>query len=192
MSKAQRSIICATNISELSDRVSRRVRGWAQLHGQVLGVQLDETTQSAGYWALDNGSNYLAVGVGSSILGARADLLLTDDPLRSREESLSDTARANLWDWYHSSARTRLRPNAAESSLPADQQGFWFHLCPRCGTQELPTNQAYVPSEDGGDNHKYHDDRLPETDKQTIESLAVDHELIRRETEAAKRKKRKQ
>jgi predicted phage terminase large subunit-like protein len=114
MSKAQRSVLCASNVTELAERFSRRVRGWAEQHGSTLGVQLDATTQSAGYWALTNGSTYLCAGVNSSILGSRADCLICDDPLRSREESLSETARASLWDWYHSSARTRLRPGASE------------------------------------------------------------------------------
>jgi phage terminase large subunit-like protein len=114
MSKAQRSVLCASNVTELAERFSRRVRGWAQQHGQVLGVQLDETTQSAAHWALSNFSTYTAAGVGSSILGARCDCLICDDPLRSREESLSETARASLWEWYHSSARTRLRPGSSE------------------------------------------------------------------------------
>jgi predicted phage terminase large subunit-like protein len=114
MSKAERSILGASNVTELAERFSRRIRGWAQTFGQTLNVQLDDTTQSAGHWALTNGSTYTAAGVGSAILGVRADLLLTDDPVRSREQSLSDTVRETVWEWYHSSARTRLRPGGAE------------------------------------------------------------------------------
>jgi predicted phage terminase large subunit-like protein len=114
MSRAPRSVLGASNVSDLAERFSRRIRGWAQQHGQTLGVQVDETTQSAAHWALSNGSTYTAASVGSSVLGLRCDVLYTDDPLRSREESLSQTARDNLWEWYHSSARTRLRPGGSE------------------------------------------------------------------------------
>jgi hypothetical protein len=36
--------------------------------------------------------------------------LLVDDPIRSRDEAWSPTVRENVWEWFHSSARTRLRP----------------------------------------------------------------------------------
>jgi predicted phage terminase large subunit-like protein len=56
----------------------------------------------------------MAAGVGTAILGFRADVLLIDDPIRSRDDSFSATVRENIWEWFHSSARTRLRPGSAQ------------------------------------------------------------------------------
>jgi predicted phage terminase large subunit-like protein len=80
----------------------------------MLGIQLDNSTQSAAHWGLSNGSTYTAGAVGSSVLGVRCDCLYTDDPLRDRTESLSPTARENLLEFYYSSARTRLKPGSVE------------------------------------------------------------------------------
>jgi predicted phage terminase large subunit-like protein len=110
----QRTVLGVSNVAELADRFSRRIRNWAQQYGQTLGVQLDETTQSASHWALSNSSTYTAASVGGAILGVRASLLLVDDPIRSRMEAMSEAVRENVWEFYHSSARTRCIPGAAE------------------------------------------------------------------------------
>ena len=85
-----------------------------QEHGAVLGTNLSEDTQAAARWALTNGSEYMAAGVGQAILGYRIDALLIDDPIRSRDDAFSPTVRENIWEWFHSSARTRLRPGASQ------------------------------------------------------------------------------
>jgi predicted phage terminase large subunit-like protein len=112
--RAGRAVLGASNVAELAERFGRRIRGWAQQHGQTLGVQLDDTTQSAGHWALTNKSTYTAAGLGQSILGLRASILLVDDPVRSRTEAMSETVRETVWEWYHSSARTRCIPGSSE------------------------------------------------------------------------------
>ena len=115
MASAQgRSVIAASHTTELSERFSRRVRALIQEHGPALGIALSEDSQAAGRWSLRSGGEYLAAGVGSAILGFRADLLLLDDPIRSREEAFSQTVRESVWDWFHASARTRLRPGGAQ------------------------------------------------------------------------------
>jgi hypothetical protein len=114
MSRATRSVLGISNVAELSERFSRRIRGWAEQHGTMLGIQLDNSTQSAAHWGLSNGSTYTAGAVGSSVLGVGADCLYVDDPLRDRTESLSPTARENLLEFYYSSARTRLKPGGVE------------------------------------------------------------------------------
>ena len=52
--------------------------------------------------------------MGQAILGYRIDALLIDDPIRSRDDAFSPTVRENIWEWFHSSARTRLRPGASQ------------------------------------------------------------------------------
>jgi predicted phage terminase large subunit-like protein len=54
-----------------------------------------------------------AAGVGGGITGLPAHLLIVDDPFKNREEAESEGRRDLVDDWYRSSARTRLRPNAA-------------------------------------------------------------------------------
>jgi len=54
----------------------------------------------------------LSAGVGGSITGMGADLLLIDDPIKNEEEALSETIRENIWGWYKSTAYTRLEGGA--------------------------------------------------------------------------------
>lgn len=58
-------------------------------------------------------SNYVASGVGGSLTGEGADLLLIDDPVKNYEEACSVVVRESNWEWYRNVARTRLQPNAA-------------------------------------------------------------------------------
>ena len=51
-----------------------------------------------------------AVGAGGAIAGYRADLIIIDDPVRSREEAFSESARDKLYEWFVTDLLPRLRP----------------------------------------------------------------------------------
>jgi predicted phage terminase large subunit-like protein len=53
---------------------------------------------------------YVASGVGGGITGRGADILLIDDPVKNAEEAESQTYRDRAWDWFTSTALTRLMP----------------------------------------------------------------------------------
>lgn len=53
---------------------------------------------------------YRAAGVGGGITGMGADCLVIDDPIKDRRDANSATIREALWDWYTSTAYTRLSP----------------------------------------------------------------------------------
>lgn len=53
---------------------------------------------------------YRSAGVGGGITGQGADILLIDDPVKDRAEANSATIRNSIWDWYTSTAYTRLSP----------------------------------------------------------------------------------
>ena len=50
------------------------------------------------------------VGAGGSITGKGADLLIIDDPIKNSAEAASLNLRDKLWDWFNSTAMTRLEP----------------------------------------------------------------------------------
>lgn len=54
-----------------------------------------------------NGS-YRSCGVGGGITGAGADIFIIDDPIKDRADADSATIREKVWDWYTSTAYTRL------------------------------------------------------------------------------------
>jgi predicted phage terminase large subunit-like protein len=73
-------------------------------------AQLDPNVTAAEQWLLTMGGGYLAAGVGGGINGKGAHVLGIDDPIKNAEEADSATTRDAVWDWYGSTAYTRLAP----------------------------------------------------------------------------------
>src|SRR4029077_17477236 len=104
------SILAASHTTELAEKWGRRIRNLLVEHASTLNVSLAGDSKAAGRWALANGGEYYAAGVGVAIAGFRADLAIIDDPIRSREGGDSALLRDKIWDWYRSDLMTRLRP----------------------------------------------------------------------------------
>lgn len=79
------------------------------------GVELSPDSQAVGQWALAGQKRFSMVGagVGGPITGKRANLFIIDDPVKNYQEAMSATYRQKTWDWWRSTARTRLEPDAA-------------------------------------------------------------------------------
>jgi len=73
-------------------------------------TRLDPDSQSAEAWLTTNGGGYVAAGVGGGITGKGAHVLVIDDPVKNREDAESQNNREANWDWYTSTAYTRLAP----------------------------------------------------------------------------------
>lgn len=56
--------------------------------------------------------SYYSVGVGGSLTGRGADVLVIDDPVSNMADAMSQRIRDGVWDWYTSTAYTRLSPGA--------------------------------------------------------------------------------
>lgn len=59
------------------------------------------------------GGTYRAAGVGGAITGTGADILVIDDPIKNQKEADSITYRDSIWDWYRSTAYSRLEKDGA-------------------------------------------------------------------------------
>ena len=103
-------VIAASHTQELAEKWGRRVRNLISEHALVLGCALASDSQAAGRWETGSGGEYFAAGVGGSITGRRADLVVIDDPVRSREDADSELIRDKTWDWYKTDLYTRLKP----------------------------------------------------------------------------------
>lgn len=73
-------------------------------------VKLKEDEKARGRWRTNKGGGYLAAGVGGPLTGHGAKILLIDDPTKNREEAESEVMREKNWDWFTSTAFTRLEP----------------------------------------------------------------------------------
>ena len=107
---ADHAIIAASHTAELAEKWGRKVRNLVSEHSATLGIGISESSAAAGRWETGQGGEYFAAGVGGSVTGRRADLILIDDPVRSREDAESELIREKTWDWYKSDLYTRLKP----------------------------------------------------------------------------------
>lgn len=82
---------------------------------KMVPVELSSDSRSTENWDLARPyrGGVKAAGVGGGITGLPAHLFIIDDPFKNREEAESESRRELVDDWFKSSARTRLRPNAA-------------------------------------------------------------------------------
>ena len=105
-------INCGYNL-DLPMKFSRKVREIARDPGYkplFERAQLDPDSQSAEAWNTTAGGGFTAAGVGGGITGKGATVLIIDDPIKNQEEADSITTRDGLWDWYWSTAYSRLAP----------------------------------------------------------------------------------
>lgn len=73
-------------------------------------TRLDPDSQSAEAWLTTSGGGFVAAGVGGGITGKGAHVLVIDDPVKNRDDAESQNNRDSNWDWYTSTAYTRLAP----------------------------------------------------------------------------------
>jgi predicted phage terminase large subunit-like protein len=112
---AGRQVIAASYNSDLANDFGREVRNIVASpeFRALFNVTLAQDSQAANRWHTDGGGMYVAAGVGTAVTGRGADILLIDDPFKDREEADSELRRQRVWDWYTSTAYTRLMPGGA-------------------------------------------------------------------------------
>lgn len=108
----KKSVIAASYNSDLAADFGRQVRNIVASpeYGRLFETVLADDSRAANRWNTSEGGSYVAAGVGTAITGRGADVLLIDDPLKDREEADSELQRQKIWDWYTSTAYTRLAP----------------------------------------------------------------------------------
>ncbi len=91
---------------------SRKVRNLLRepSYKSAFKTRLDPESQSAEAWLTTGGGGFVAAGVGGGITGKGAHVLVIDDPVKNREDAESQNNRDANWDWYTSTAYTRLAP----------------------------------------------------------------------------------
>jgi predicted phage terminase large subunit-like protein len=102
-----RVIIGAYNTT-LAAKFGRKARKVAN----EAGIALADDRAAADDWETAEGGGVRSVGVGAGITGSGGDIIIIDDPVKSREEAESETYREGVWDWYTNDLYTRREPGA--------------------------------------------------------------------------------
>lgn len=101
-------VIVAAYNQLLANTFSRKARRIAEER-----LTLSDDRAAVDDWETAQGGRFRAVGVGSGVTGQGGDLIIIDDPVKSREEAASETYRERVWGWYREDLYTRLAPSAA-------------------------------------------------------------------------------
>lgn len=121
-------VIAASNAQSLATSFSRYQRDMMRdpsYQAVFPGTQLDPSSQSVENWNTTSGGGYLAAGVGTAIIGRGAHVLVIDDPVKDAEAADSTVIRDATWEWFISTAMSRLAPGGGV-------------LCIMCMTGDTP------------------------------------------------------
>ena len=105
---ARMNVIIGCYNQKLANRFSRKIKEITT--GRVIR---SHQRHAAEEWETAPGGSVKAVGVGSGITGFGGDLVVIDDPVKSRAAANSRNFRDKTWDWYKDDISTRLEPGAA-------------------------------------------------------------------------------
>ena len=112
-----KKIIQCSHTAELAVGFGRKVRNlvdsdqYAKIFPNV-GLRAD--SKAAGRWATSHGGDYFAIGVGGTVTGKGADLLIIDDPHSEQEAKLGKAdVFLPAWEWFQSGPIQRLMPGGA-------------------------------------------------------------------------------
>lgn len=108
-----RQVIFATYGADFAEDFGRKVREIIQMpaYRQAFPrVGLKHGSKAADRMETEAGGMAVFIGVGGPATGRGADLLLIDDPFKNREEAESLVNRDKVWNWFTSTAYTRLMP----------------------------------------------------------------------------------
>lgn len=112
--KPNRYMMSTSYNSQLATDFGRQVRDLVNepITGQVFpDFEMSADSRAVDQWRTTAGGAAYFIGVGGTTSGRAANLLLLDDPLKSREEAESATQRNKIWNYYVSALSTRLQPD---------------------------------------------------------------------------------
>lgn len=115
----EKRVVLTTYEATFAANWGRRTRSTALTHQRRLSMKPSRDVAAAYNWETTKGGGMLTAGVGGPITGRGADLLILDDPIKNAEEAASATRREHIWEWWTSTAYTRLEPGAAAVILMA-------------------------------------------------------------------------
>ena len=114
-----KKIIQCSNTAELAVGFGRKVRNLVDgdKYAKVFpNVALRSDSKAAGRWSTNANGEYFAIGVGGTVTGKGADLLIIDDPHSEQEAALAagdPSVFDKVYEWYTSGPRQRLQPGGS-------------------------------------------------------------------------------
>ena len=81
---------------------------------EIFGIKMAYDNSTATNWSIgESGGGMVATGIGGSITGEGADLMIIDDPIKNNAGAQSETIRNKIWDEWETTLSTRLHKGAS-------------------------------------------------------------------------------
>ena len=114
-----KKVIQSSNTAELAQTFGRKVRNLvdSEPYKEIFPeLVLSADSKAAGRWDTNKQGTYFAIGVGGTMTGRGADLMIIDDPHSEAEAVAAETnpeVYDKVYEWYTSGPRQRLQPGGA-------------------------------------------------------------------------------
>lgn len=119
MQNPDRQVAICSYSADLAEGFSREAREFYR----GAGGMLDPSNQSVNCWGTEGGGGCWATGIGGSVTGRSASLIIADDTVKGREEADSQRTMEKLWSFYQGSLYTRLEPKHGAIVVVATRWG---------------------------------------------------------------------
>lgn len=103
-------VILTSYGAELSEGFGRETRDTIIANQHILNCRVKSDARQVNNFLMEGGGGMLSTGVGGSITGRGANVLLVDDYVKEIKEALSQVYRDYIWNWFTTTAYTRLEP----------------------------------------------------------------------------------
>ncbi len=107
---SDRIIIAAYN-STLAEYFGREILDMYKQVGGEFGLELSNSQKAKSEFVTNRNGSISSVGVGGSLTGKGANLIIVDDPIKNDAEANSPEARDKIFEWFNATLLTRLEPN---------------------------------------------------------------------------------
>ena len=99
--------------ADLAEQSGRRVRDMLRDNEHVFRARVRQDVSRVNAFLTETDGYMYSIGVGGAITGRGAHVLIVDDYIKEIKEALSPTYRDYIWNWFATTARTRLEPGAS-------------------------------------------------------------------------------
>jgi predicted phage terminase large subunit-like protein len=106
----ERNIILTSYEADFAAKWGRSVRNMIEQFSSQLDVRIRRDSSAANRWDTTDGGGMVTAGVGGPITGRGAHALICDDPVKNYEQAISKTYQEKTWEWWRSTAFTRIEP----------------------------------------------------------------------------------
>ena len=105
-----RKVVLCSYEADFAAKWGGKARDIVAENQEVLSLRFKNKNPAMHHWVTAEDGEMICAGVGGPITGKGANILIIDDYVKNAEEANSFTMRNKTWDWWTSTARTRIEP----------------------------------------------------------------------------------